>query len=251
MTATADIPWADIHAIPSFVDAPMCWDTYQCGSYCCKSNHEDFNFRFIRKGMVQLPMCPDEYRYLKCEDKFQDYDKGAISTHSIEFAPGRTATCYMMRCKCGGNCLHPDYRPLICKVYPYFPVPSPEGVIEQFEISSVFDVAMQAQRGEVGCPLRRADPPGLASHARKTMQAIFVHPHLIFYFRAGAAMVDLMRESLRNDHADILTLHPKQYFRAWETLYLMGDLCPPERVKQRLAAIYDEVAAVWGEFSTE
>lgn len=244
------IDWAEIYAT-NFVDVPRCWDRYQCGSYCCRTSHDDFAFRFIRRNMVWLPLMPEEYRYLSSVGKLQDYDKGAIVRYATEFLPGKVAAVYMMRCKQGGMCLHCEFRPLICRVYPYFPVPTPDGCLETMDFSSIYDVARAMKDGHVACPIRAADDPVVRGCAEKAAKALFGHPHIVFYLRAAKAMMDVMRTEMAEKHSRILSLPVREFWAEWEMLFMTQRLFPREILMERFAAEYGAVSARFGEFETD
>jgi hypothetical protein len=244
-----DIDWQNIHAVTSFVETKDCWQ--QCDSYCCTTNHPDFSFRFIRPGQVQLPMCPQEYQYLKNAGKLQDDQPGAINQHSIEFAPKKQASVYMMRCGLGGLCRFPDFRPLICKIYPYLPIPTPSGDIEDLALGSVFDMARHAKDGYMPCPARRQDNHDMRAKAREAYKVLFDHPHLIFYFRVAGGILALMEHNLRQKFSEVLELPLQKYFKKWEVLYMTGQLTPGPEVAEVCRREYQAVAAVWGDFDTD
>ena len=243
------IDWEKIHARESFIDLAGCWQ--RCDSYCCKTNHPDFNFRFIRPGQVQLPLCPEEYRYLASIDCLPDPDPAALSRHGVEFAPGQRAQVYMVRCDRGGDCRHPAQRPLICKIYPYLPVPDPSGRILALAPASVFDAARQTLDDYKACPALRQETPAMRQQALDNFPVLFTHPHLIFYFRLAHELMNLMQSQLHTHHADILKLEPRQFFRKWEVLYMTGALLPGERVRKLAATHYQAVAAHWGDFRVD
>lgn len=243
------IDWDNIHGLESYVGLKDCWR--ECDSYCCKTNHPDFSFRFIQSDRVQLPMSPSEYRFLRDRDKLQDTDRGSITTHSIEFSPEKKATVYMMRCTLGGRCRYPEFRPLICKVYPYFPVPRPEGGIEKLALGSVFDVARSLKDEVKGCPVLARDLPEIREKALARFAILFEHPHLIFYFRIGQTLMDIMKETLLKEHPEIIELPVSEFFRQWEVLYMTKQLFAPDKVAARFAQEYEAVRDIWGDFDTD
>lgn len=248
MQAYEPIQWDKIHAIQSFAPLEDCWK--RCDSYCCKTNHKDFQFRFIRCGQVQLPMCPDEHRYLERIGKLQSEGPSNITTHSIEFLPGKVASVYMMRCETGGICKYAAYRPLICKIYPYLPVPSPDGSeIEELALSSVFDVAHNVRDGHIACPARRDGIPDIEHAALQASRSLFEHPHLIFYFRIANGLMQIMARQLRTEHAGILDLPVTEYFQKWEVLYMTGKLLPQPEIRDLCAREYRKVSEHWGDFN--
>ncbi|MFK7959747.1 MAG: hypothetical protein AB8G96_04410 [Phycisphaerales bacterium] len=248
--APAEIDWPRLygHAL-TYVE--QCWEKYECGSYCCCTNHEDFTFRFIQSGQAWLPLLPMEKTYLESIDKLQDDGPGHMRRYAIEFSPGREAAIYMMRCRNAGNCRHCEHRPLICRIYPYFPVPSPGGDIERLMPSSIFDVAMHLKEQAIGCPILAEPRPDLEQQVLERYGVLFEHPHIIFGFRAAATMMDVMVEHLRRDHGEILRAETGEFWSQWEMLFLTGALFPKDVLAARIRADYEAVAAVWGDFATD
>lgn len=250
MTRThGDIDWERIHGLSNYVETGDCWR--ECGSYCCKTNHAEFSFRFIRAGQVLLPLCPAEYDYLKSLGRLPDDSPQAVSRLAVELKPDRSVAVYMVRCDRGGLCDHPDFRPLICKIYPYYPYPSPEGDVEELVLGSVFDVARWARDGHLACPALQNEDEAVREKAKQTYARLFEHPHLIFYFRMGWGVMQLMLEHLRTEHSDILDLPLTDYFKKWEVLYMTGKLTPAAEVAQLGRREYVEVSRVWGDFDLE
>lgn len=250
MTRTfGDIDWRHIHGLATYVETGDCWR--QCGSYCCKTNHDEFTFRFIRPGQVLLPLCPAEYKHLKGQGWLPDDAPQAVSRLAVELEPGRSAAVYMVRCDRGGLCDHPDYRPLICKIYPYYPLPTPEGDIEDLVLGSVFDVARWARDGHLACPALRNENEAVREKAAENFRRLFQHPHLIFYFRLGWGVMQIMLVHLQGEHAGILELPLSDYFRKWEVLYMTGKLTPQAEVAQLCRREYESVRKIWGDFDLE
>jgi hypothetical protein len=243
------IDWDRIHGLSTYVETGDCWR--ECGSYCCKTNHAEFSFRFIRPGQVLLPLCPAEYNYLKEKGLLPDESPQAVSRLAVEFEPGRSAAVYMVRCDRGGLCDHPEFRPLICKIYPYYPYPTPEGEIEDLVLGSVFDVARWARDGHMACPALRNEDNAVREKAKQNYARLFEHPHLIFYFRVGWGVMQLMLERLRSEHGEILDLQLSEYFKKWEVLYMTGKLTPASEVAALCRREYESVRSVWGEFNLE
>jgi hypothetical protein len=244
-----DIDWERIHGLSNYVETGDCWR--ECGSYCCKTNHAEFSFRFIRAGQVLLPLCPAEYDYLKAQGRLPDDSPQAVSRLAVELEPDRSAAVYMVRCDRGGLCDHPDFRPLICKIYPYYPYPSPEGDVEELVLGSVFDVARWAKDGHLACPALQNEEEAVRGKAKQNYARLFEHPHLIFYFRMGWGVMQLMLEHLRAEHSDILELPLTDYFKKWEVLYMTGKLTPAPEVVQLGRKEYEKVSRVWGDFDLE
>lgn len=250
MTRThGDINWERIHGLSNYVETGDCWR--ECGSYCCKTNHPEFSFRFIRPGQVLLPLCPAEYNYLKDRALLPDDSPQAVSRLAVELEPGHSAAVYMVRCDRGGLCDHPDFRPLICKIYPYYPLPTPEGEIENLVLGSVFDVARWARDGHLACPALQKEDEAVREKAKQNYARLFEHPHLIFYFRVGWGVMQLMLERLRSEHSGILELPLEEYFKKWEVLYMTGKLTPAAEVAGLCRREYDKVSQVWGDFALE
>jgi hypothetical protein len=243
------IDWQAIHGRESYVAAGECWR--ECGSYCCTTSHPDFSFRFIRPGQVQLPLCPAEYQHLRARGALPDERPSAASRLAVELEPGREAAVYMVRCDRGGRCDHPALRPLICKIYPYYPLPRPEGGLERLVPGSVFDAARQALDGHQACPVMARDDPGVRQEAARALEALARHPHLIFYLRAGWGIMELMQAKLAAEHSPLLELPPAEFFRRWETLYMTGRLTPGHEVAELCRREYAAVAAAWGDFPLE
>ena len=129
--------WERIHGI-SFLSVPDCWK--RCGGgFCCNNTHELVSFRAIPEGQQSFPVLEDEYAYLKSNGFLAPEMLANARRMSLALDNGRTASVRMVTCRQKGHCVIPDKRPLICKIYPFIPIPGIDGTISGFELGSVFD----------------------------------------------------------------------------------------------------------------
>ena len=129
--------WERIHSLP-YLSIPNCWE--KCGGgFCCCNRHELVRFRAIPQGQQSFPMLDDEYEYLRQRGFLAPEMITSARTMSVTLAGGRTASAKMITCRQKGHCFSVENRPLICKIYPFIPVPSLDGSVAGFELGSVFD----------------------------------------------------------------------------------------------------------------
>ena len=241
-----DAAWEDIHRFELKFGA--CWTN--CAGYCCKTNHETQKFSLMKCDAAGMVFMPQEYEFLKRHDRLQTGFETTHRHHEFLFDPARglkvgydTAVCNL-----GGICSLPEYRPLICKFYPYYPVVAPEsGEVDRFITGSIIDQYWADLGIEHPCWLHRTQGEAVAAAVRSTGPALH-HPYFMFHMGAAAVFVDHVTARMRQDQADLLKGDARQFFRNWEVLYLTGRLVDREVLAQDLRAFHARVEARFGAF---
>jgi hypothetical protein len=241
-----DADWEHIHRFE--LKFGECWT--HCGGYCCKTNHEAQNFSLMKCDSAGMVFMPQEYEFLKRHNRLQTGFEETHRRHTFVFDEARglkigydTAVCAL-----GGICSLPEYRPMICKFYPYYPVVEPEsGEVDRLITGSIVDQYWGDLGIEHPCWLHREQGDAVAAAVRATGPAL-QHPYFIFHLGAAALFVEHVSARCRKDQAALLRGDPRQFFRNWEVLYLTGSLVDRDVLARDIRAFYDRVERRFGAF---
>ncbi|MBZ7984739.1 hypothetical protein AVANS14531_00090 [Campylobacter sp. Cr9] len=178
-----------------------------CNGHCCNAN-KDYN--------VVIPMLKSEYEYIKNKVKLK-----LIASIDYKLICGKTITLCFLECDLKGLC---DFRPLACKLYPFFAnIDDEQNIINLREIS-LYDMFYKNLKSHP-CYL-------VSNHYEKTkeqfiqnIKEIINEPILIFNFMA----LELLRKYLKiyfnslydefyldNIQNKKEILHKNNFLKAWQ-----------------------------------
>jgi len=243
----SDEEWERLHSFDlKFGD---CWKN--CDSYCCKTNHPQQEFSLMKKDSAGMVFMPQEYLFLSRHNRLQD---GFNKTHrSHKFVFNETRDLFISFdtaiCDLGGICSLASYRPMICKMYPYYPVISPESrSIESFITGSLIDQFWDDLGIEHPCWLHRTKSD-LVKTAVKGTADTMQHPYYVFYMGAAAIFVDHVTKRCNEEHAELLQEDPRMFFKNWEILYLTQQLIDKNILANDINEFHSRVEKQYGLFS--
>ena len=241
--------WDELHRAANALAFGECWT--HCGSYCCKTNHAAQDFKLIKCDSAGMVFPLGEYAFLKSNGFLQTGFEKTTRHHTFSISPERRLEMKFVTAHCdlGGICSNPDWRPLICKFYPLYPVPSASGEeIRSYVAGSIIDQYWSDLDIEHPCWLYRTKAQMVMDAIKAKTQGALKHPYMIFYM--GAAEIFVVHVAARAralPHSKSFG-DARQFFRDWEVSYLMGQLVDQRELKADLAALYDAVAAEHGPF---
>ncbi len=239
-----DREWEDIHSVELSFGA--CWEN--CDSYCCKTNHELQNLRLMKKESAGMVFMEGEYAFLERTNRLQEGFAETARHHAFRFDGDKTLHFVTAVCDLGGMCSNPDWRPLICKFYPYLPHVDPATrEIDGFIAGSALDQYWADLGYEHPCWLLR-EKGDLVQSALRTAQPFLQHPYFIFYLGAASLFMDRVQRTLRREHPELLEGDPRVFFAKWELLYLSGALVDRAEFTRELATFHRSVTDRIGEF---
>ena len=240
----SDDQWEQIHSIElRFGD---CWKN--CDSYCCKSNHETQEFALFKQDSAGMIFMQQEYEFLERYNRLQTGFVESSRKHSFQFDDNKYLNFVTAVCGLGGLCSLPSYRPMICKLYPYLPIPSIESnTIEKFITGSALDQYWDDMNVEHPCWLHRTKEQEV-KNSISDAGSKFQHPYIVFYLSAAGIFLDSIRMNLKKQYPELLSGDPRQFFKQWEVLYLTGQLIDKEDYRAELRRLYAQVVDQYGEF---
>lgn len=240
--------WKKVYDL-DFLVRPRCWET--CGGgFCCNPSRVQRHFSFLSRNGVVLPHLPGEYHYLKRSGSLQ---AGLIETyarHDIHLNNGKSFPIYHALCTLNGLCSAPSYRPLVCRTYPFMPVPNVAGEVERLEQTALIDLYWDH--------LEQCDRPctidNLLPEEEKSFYALcaelFKDPVNIFYYSAASIYKSMLLTSVVDRYPKMLKQPEDQFFKNWEKMLVMGWLYRPERLIEELTGLYERLEAYWGSVFT-
>jgi hypothetical protein len=238
--------WDQIHNI-SYPSIPDCWE--KCGGgFCCNNRHELVKFRAIPSGRQSFPVLDSEYHYLKESGALAPEMSANIRTTSAVLKNGTTASVHMMTCSQGGHCFSWEKRPLICKIYPFVPIPDLNGDVTHFEVGSVFDIMFHLAGLPSPCVPQENHAAQLQAGLKEKMGWIFKMPYFIFYFRAFEIIAQELRAGFSEQYKGSPAQDYTRFFRDFEILYMSQKLFSGERIKNKLEDLYSSLIEKYGDF---
>lgn len=238
--------WERIHAA-SYLSIPNCWE--KCGGgFCCNNRHELVRFRAIPQGQQSFPMLEDEFIYLRENGFLAPEMITSARVMSVTLPNGKTASARMVTCRQKGRCFSVDKRPLICKIYPFIPVPGEDGSITGFELGSVFDEMFHLAGLPSPCAVLEEDSAKLKAELAEKIGFIFEMPYFIFYFSAFTIIAQHLRTRFAQQYSGDPSADYPAFFREFELLYMGGKLFSAETIREQLQTLYTSLERRYGEF---
>jgi len=240
--------WADIHA-REYVDAPGCWKT--CGGgFCCSNNHPDFDFKLLPTHGTTIVFMPQEYLWVRDHGRLLQPATPADKPRQLSFKVDEATTCSMvyMPCRLLGLCAGKIDKPLLCKVYPFIPVPAYGNTRERAVPASVFEATFEAMGWPTPCSVHRQREPHearvLADAARSGQLS---DAYVQFYLRlAGALYENYVAKLLAN--TGLVAKRGPEFWRAWEFAYLSGALIDRASLREKALTILAGLKAEYDGF---
>ncbi len=227
-----------------FVRRPHCWKT--CDSFCCKPTRVTQHFLFLRSRGVDLPHLPGEYHYLETTGHLQAGFADTFTRHRLRLPNGRTMPLYRAVCTLDGTCSDHRYRPLVCRVYPFMPVPTLDGDLERTEPTALIDIFWNAlETSGHPCTITEMDADEWDAY-RALCRELFKDPVNILYFKAASIYKNTIMDSVRRQYPELLEQPEEIFFSRWEKLLVMGKLYHPGEVLEKIAAVCDGLEARLG-----
>ncbi|WP_033069321.1 hypothetical protein [Thalassospira australica] len=241
-----DTDWEQLHAFK--LEFGDCWKN--CGSYCCKTNHPQQDFSLMKQESAGMVFMSAEYDFLARHLRLQDGFEETHRRHRFVFNEERNLAIEFDTAVCdlGGICSMFEYRPLICKFYPYYPVMSPvTREIDQFITGSLIDQYWEDLNIQHPCWLHRVKGDQVKQAVRAAASAMD-HPYFVFCMGAAAIFVEHVTQRCRADHAELLQGDPRQFFRQWEVLYLTMKMIDKKVLAADINDFYELVERAYGAF---
>ena len=235
------VDWKEVYS-KDMIYAPNCWKT--CEGYCCKNFYGKYQSVLDNKG-VALPMLESEYAHYKAIGGIENIPKPA-QKRTFTLENGKSFNIYVLSCTAGGLCNPHGHRPLICRIYPYFPVLNEHGDILDFEFAALMDLFYSNPKKFHKCTLVRERDEQVKADLRKNIQPLLQDPEVIFVFMCLKALVDRLKDKM-DGHIDGLDdAQMKKFINKYEWMVLSGKPWRDSAFSQQISQIYERVKKAHG-----
>lgn len=221
----------------TFVDVPDCWTT--CDSACCKQDFNQLPFAFFSKG-ASMVFTKREFEWLEQNGKLQEGFKKYSSKHSWPLDNGEVISYYTSVCKLEGVCSLPNYRPLLCKFFPWFPkVDIKSGSVVGLEKGTLFELFWPHLQTESPCTIYNENDPTIKAKAISAYEDIAKVPYFLFHFKVVEIVMNVINISItkafksESSNASII--------QDWEKSYLQGNNIDWQKCRADISKVYDEI----------
>lgn len=235
-----NVDWKDIYDT-QFVFFDDCWKT--CDGYCCKNFFGGY-LNILDKDSVVLPMLEDEFLYYQSIGGISNItDTPKKQTFTLK--NGKEFTIYFLSCKCKGMCEPHSSRPIICKIYPYFPIVDYNGEILGYENCALMDI-FYSDKHKHKCTLVNTHNIQLSLQLDVSMKKLLKYPIFIFTFMVMKLFIDKLRDNMPHK-IDLLDDNgKKKFFLKYEMNILSGKPWKRNSFADEIVDIYNKVASRYG-----
>lgn len=234
------VDWSEIYNT-EFVNAPECWKT--CGGYCCKNFYGE-HFKILDKSGVSLPLLEKEYLHYQSIGGISNITTPA-KKRTFHLPNGKSFSIYLLSCNCGGLCNPHGHRPLICRIYPYFPIVDQFGTILGFEFSALMDLFYREPKTTHKCTLVREEETRIQNDLRSSLKPLLRDPEVVFIFRVLKLLVDRLKAKMGGYMDNLSEDELKRFISKYEWLVLSGKPWKDSAFSDEIVVIYDEVKAAF------
>ena len=225
-----------------FIHAPNCWKS--CGGYCCKNFYGD-QFKILDKQGVALPLLEAEYEYYKSIGGIKNITEPA-KKRTFTLNNGKSFSIYILSCSCKGLCNPHNARPLVCRIYPYFPLVNASGDIEGFEYSALMDLFYRDPDKNHKCTLVREQAQKVKNELSINLQPLLADPQVVFIFMCLKELVSRLKTKMAGFIDNLDDESKKRFIAKYEWMILTGKPWADKEFGERITAIYEEVKVANG-----
>ncbi|EEO25556.1 hypothetical protein [Helicobacter winghamensis] len=241
------IDWEALYKL-EFVHFKECYLT--CDSYCCK-NFLGENFKILNQNAVTLALVEGEYNYYKQKGGILNLTTPA-KKEEFTLQNGKKFVLYFLSCECAGLCNPHCMRPLLCRIYPYFPIVNAKGEILDFYPASLMDLFF-SQKEAHKCTLVREHDAELQTMLRTSLKPLLEIPLFIFIFQVmeilAKSLQKIMHDNVGNLKVDLLDSNNKDlFFKKLEWNLFSRKAWNTSNFNAQITQAYTEIAKNFGEF---
>ncbi|MBF0540425.1 MAG: hypothetical protein HQK91_03105 [Nitrospirae bacterium] len=184
------IDWEEIYNT-DFIFSNDCWKT--CNSNCCRNSFEAY-YKLLPKKSMQLFFFPDEYEYYQSIGGVKDITSRP-KKRIFTMPSGDKIELISLSCECQGKCSPHSSRPLVCRLYPYFPIINDNNDIEGFEFGSVIEIFYENPELNHPCTLVRQNSKEIQDILKDKMKLLLKYPSIVYFFKAYHILANALRDA--------------------------------------------------------
>ncbi|EGK8010485.1 hypothetical protein HW242_07050 [Campylobacter lari] len=233
-----------------FIFFKECYTT--CDGYCCKNFHAG-NFKFLNQDDVIIPLLEPEFQSI---NNFSDKTFLNFKEKIFTLDNKKKIKIYFLKCSSKGLC-HPHcIRPLICKIYPYFPIVNFDGDFLGVRECAFLDLFYKNEKNHP-CTLVRQHKQQLVHDFKQSTEFLRRQPIMIFVFMVlkylDEALMLYFKKSL-NDKIYLDELdekHKQKFFELYENNALTFNAWKTQEFKNNISNTYKILEQKYGEEFTQ
>ena len=138
------------------------------------------------------------------------------------------------------------HRPLICRIYPYFPVVDSKGNIEGFEYAALMDLFYRKPDENHKCTLVREQSVRIKNELSASLQPLLKDPEIVFLFRTLKLLVDRLKKKMDGFIDELSDEDKKRFIAKYEWMILTGKPWQDASFSAEVTQVYDEVKDCFG-----
>ncbi|AJC86778.1 hypothetical protein [Campylobacter sp. RM16704] len=244
-----NIFFKNLHNI-EFVFFKNCYTT--CNGYCCKNFHST-NFNFLNQEEVIIPLLESEFQALNSIQKksFLNFKEKIFTLQN-----GKKIKIYFLKCSSKGLCFPHYCRPLLCKIYPYFPIVDFEGNFLGVRECAFLDLFYKNDTNHP-CTLINQHKQQLIEEFEKSTTILRQEPIMIFVFMVlkcldEALVLHFSKKFQNKIYLDKLNLEEKKlFFKIYEHNALTFEAWKTQEFSNKVVHIYNKLEQKYGEEFTQ
>jgi len=235
--------WSKIYRT-EFISVSECWKT--CGGYCCNNFFGDY-LKILDKNSVSLPMTEDEFCYYESIGGISNITSTPKNREFI-LKNGKKFKIYFLSCSCKGLCKPHSARPLICRIYPYFPIVNAQGQILDYDYCAIMDIFYTSPKIHRCSLINNSDlNEKIKAQLNFLLPEMLKDPFQIFVFMMIKLFIDSFREAMgekidKIDHCQI-----GSFIGKFEKILLLGKPWKTNYFQTKIIETYEEIKNVWKE----
>ncbi len=233
--------WKEVYAT-EYIYSPDCWKS--CNGYCCKNFYGE-QYKILDKSGVVLPLLASEYAYYQSIGGISNITAPA-KKRDFKLGNGKVLSIYLLSCSCGGLCSPHGARPLICRIYPYFPIVNAQGDIKDFEYAALMDLFYRKPEENHKCTLVREHAERTKKELRENLKPILQSPEIIFTFMTLHLLVNRLKEKMGEYLDDLPEDKRGRFIQKYEWMILSGKPWSDTQFSSDVTAAYEAVKAAHG-----
>lgn len=233
--------WSIIYKT-EFVNAPECWKT--CGGYCCKNFYGE-HFNILDKQGVSLPLTESEFAYYQSIGGIDNITQPP-KKRTFKLSNGKEFSIYLLSCHCGGLCDPHGHRPLICRIYPYFPLVNASGEIEGFDYAALMDLFYRDPDNNHKCTLVREQSIRIKKELSVSLKPLLQDPENVFIFICLRLLVARLKEKMGAYIDDLEESDKKRFIAKYEWMILSGKPWKDGQFSEQITQAYEAVKNAFG-----
>lgn len=223
-----------------------CYKT--CNGYCCNNFHAD-SFKMIDSHNVILPMIEAEFLSMQKNGGMDNVKDFYHKTFWLKCGVG--LKLYFLKCGVKGLCSPHCNRPLVCKIYPYFPLVDEKGEFLGVREVAMLDLFYKDDKNHP-CTLVNTHKNELLKQFKSSTKELLKEPVMIFVFMALELLDKYLMKYFKNyfnePFLDVLGENErKDFFKKYENNALLFKAWRNDDFKNEINELYLRLESLYQE----